>query len=742
MPAWTVFAQTFFDTWLPTSGSQSGDLLLRGSFLLCSFFASLQLITMLVTRWGETHPMAKSLALSVLIHVWLGLAWATALEVQPRLASPGPKEAEPLPVRITLRTAEQSVPESSGGNTPVWKKLTESPEIDAVRQERTAAPALEMALPERAQNPQQTEQALPALGTPLPETDLAVSPAQPHVAAAPAAAATSERLPTEVAEARPDATPSLSRPRRVETAASESANESPQLAPRQSPRIANAPSSAPSDLELEVDSKSERPRRAEAPSEIARSAAPTMLDRPDSMATELADGTATGSESPSDFLGMRTRRRDSRGTALSEPVPQLRSSGSAANPAATAATDLLAAATEGTGTIPSRLPTPGLLRPSAPTVKSDPTPQAPATYRLRNLDRRRQIALQHGGTEESEKAVETSLAWLAAQQEPDGSWSAEKHQGGVQKTDPQGNDRRGAGTKSDAGVTGLALLAFLGAGYTHEEGQYEDNVRRAIQWLLKKQRDDGYLGAEATYYDAMYCHGIAAYSLAEAYGMQTDPTAFPELLNGVTKGVYFIVAMQNDDGGWRYRKGQQSDMSMFGWQLMALKSANIAGIQTPDATYKGMVKFLKERSLNPAGAVDEYGGLASYRPGEPATPSMTAEALFCKQMYGLRRTNRTSEEAVNFLLKSLPRQSQPNDYYWYYGTLALFQHGEEPWNEWNKALRETLIASQRTSGPLAGSWDPHDPWGGIGGRVYSTALATMCLEVYYRFLPLYQTVEQ
>jgi hypothetical protein len=274
---------------------------------------------------------------------------------------------------------------------------------------------LELALPDRAQNPQQTEQALPALGTPLPETDLAVRPAQPQFATAPAAAATSEQLPTEIVEARPDATPSLSRPRRIDTAASDSANESPQLAPRQSPRAA-APATAPSDLELQVDSRSERPRRAEVPSEIARLAAPTTLDRPDSVATEVADGAATGSENPSESLGTRARRRDSRGTALTDPVPQLRSTGSATAPTPTAASDLLAAATEGTGTIPSRLPTPGLLRPSAPTVKSDPTPQAPVTYRLRNLDRRRQIALQHGGTEESEKAVETSLAWLAAHQ--------------------------------------------------------------------------------------------------------------------------------------------------------------------------------------------------------------------------------------------------------------------------------------------------------------------------------------
>ena len=117
---------------------------------------------------------------------------------------------------------------------------------------------------------------------------------------------------------------------------------------------------------------------------------------------------------------------------------------------------------------------------------------------------------------------------------------------------------------------------------------------------------------------------------------------------------------------------------------------------------------------------------------------MTAESLFCKQMLGIERVHPASAEAVEFLMKNQPRRSETNFYYWYYGTLAMYQYGGKSWQEWNEQLRDKLIDAQSTSGDLAGSWDPRGPWGSYGGRIFSTALATLSLEVYYRFLPLYQ----
>ena len=92
---------------------------------------------------------------------------------------------------------------------------------------------------------------------------------------------------------------------------------------------------------------------------------------------------------------------------------------------------------------------------------------------------------------------------------------------------------------------------------------------------------------------------------------------------------------------------------------------------------------------------------------------------------------------ATLLLEQLPGNGPANLYYWYYGTLAMFQLQGDYWQQWNEALRTQLLASQRTAGALAGSWDPDAVWGGYGGRIYSTSLSTLCLEVYYRYLPLY-----
>jgi hypothetical protein len=117
---------------------------------------------------------------------------------------------------------------------------------------------------------------------------------------------------------------------------------------------------------------------------------------------------------------------------------------------------------------------------------------------------------------------------------------------------------------------------------------------------------------------------------------------------------------------------------------------------------------------------------------------MTAEALFCKQIFRIPRDHPACTEAVEYLMDRLPRRSKLNLYYWYYGTLAMFQYGGPEWKKWNDAVRAALVAEQTTTGENAGSWDPRGPWGPYGGRVFSTAMSALCLEVYYRFLPLYK----
>jgi hypothetical protein len=405
-------------------------------------------------------------------------------------------------------------------------------------------------------------------------------------------------------------------------------------------------------------------------------------------------------------------------------------------------------------------------QPTSPTTGSDrvavviarPEPTAPhrreaaelpETYRLRNLPERKRVALELGATEESEQAVEQGLHWLAAHQTAEGYWDADGFTalcppgspcGGVaalanEPVDPTANlpERQRSGLEADSGLTGLAVLAFLGAGYTHEEGRYADHIDRALRWLIRQQTTDGFLGGRANRYARMYCHGMAAIALGEAYGMTRDPT----LRDPLARAIGYIVEMQNvSDGGWRYIKGQQvGDMSMFGWQLMALKSASAAGVVVPRQTAARAIDFLQTSGQG------KSGGLAGYRQTDRPRPSMTAEALFSRQMLGMKRTNPASQEAVTYLLQNLPRRSEQDLYYWYYGTLAMYQYGGDSWQAWNDALRDHLVRDQRQGGHATGSWDPRAPWGAFGGRVFSTSMSILCLEVYYRFLPLYRFSE-
>jgi hypothetical protein len=354
----------------------------------------------------------------------------------------------------------------------------------------------------------------------------------------------------------------------------------------------------------------------------------------------------------------------------------------------------------------------------------------PDPYRLRVAPNRNEIAQSRGGTAATEAAVKAALKWLADNQDADGRWNPRKHDAG-KETKVLGQSRMNAGSQADSAMTGLALLAFLASGHTHLEGPYRDDVRRGLEYLMRIQAADGNLAGQAAPYEFMYCHAIAAFALSEAYGMTRDV----RLRESVQRAVgYTLRAQDPNGGGWRYRPGDAGDTSQLGWQLMVLKSAELAGIPIPDTSRQGVIRFLRSVSSG------TYGGQAAYRPGEKVTRTMTAEALVCWQFLGLPRQHPACNEAGDFLLGELPSEGNSNLYYWYYATLGMYQLQGNYWQRWNDALREAVVNRQTKDGPQAGSWDTNDLWGGYGGRVFTTALATLTLEVYYRFLPLYAEV--
>ena len=373
---------------------------------------------------------------------------------------------------------------------------------------------------------------------------------------------------------------------------------------------------------------------------------------------------------------------------------------------------------------------------SQPMVEVASAPMAsrgiPEVYSDRFATDRAELVRRRGGNAESEAAVQAALAWLAANQSADGRWDADRF-GAGHETAALGQNRQGAGA-ADTAMTGLALLAFIGAGSTHKQGPYAKNVQRGLEFLIASQGKDGNLAGAAETYAYMYCHGMATFALCEAYAMSGD-----KRLEGPAKAAinYTLGGQIKATGGWRYRQiespGEQGDTSQLGWQWMSLKSAEMAGIDVPPAAREGVARFLGIVSSGSS------GGKASYRPGERPTRTMTAEALVCREFLGMPRDNPAADEAANFVLEELPGAAKTNMYYWYYATLGMYQLQGPKWDRWNQAMQSTLVPRQRTDGEAAGSWDPECIWGGYGGRVYSTAMSALCLEVYYRYLPVYRS---
>lgn len=391
--------------------------------------------------------------------------------------------------------------------------------------------------------------------------------------------------------------------------------------------------------------------------------------------------------------------------------------------------------------------------PQATATKSKSASVIPEPYRMRLAPERFSYTLEKGGDANTEQAVRGALEFLAKSQSPDGSWNAQAYGAGQRAVAPSAEAlyRADTGKFADTAMTGLALLAFLGAGHTHNDGgPYAACVHRGLSYLCQQQFPSGDLsgrnqiGQQPTVrYARMYSHGIAAIALAEAYALTQDQDLVVPVKNAVD---YSLKAMNPRTGGWRYDFASEDpgDTSQFGWQAMLLNSASVSNA----APLGGQHRVLLQRFLDSV-STGKSGGLAVYRnlnpPSRPASEqasvAMTAEAFAMRTMLGLPMSAQATLEAKQMLLSQLPGSSEPNFYYWYYATLALYQSQphSEAWTLWNQAIKRELLATQVSQGDDAGSWDARCIWGGHGGRIYTTALGCMCLEVYYRYLPLYQS---
>lgn len=639
------------------------------------------LLVLMRTRWGQAQPLSKCVGLSVFAHIlFIAYAYST------RLIFDAPATEQDQVIRLAFIAQD-----SSAVDTPRKRQAWD---------EYPAEFAITPDFVSPTQQEVQIEEELPPIVAEQPDFTVAVretpvsnpgseAPRPTPTPPTPSAEVLAPAAPTEIEVARPEPQPQPQPTRELPNpAALERLAVEPLLQP-----TGNATATAEAPDSLPDQSTLQRLTEVDFSKDIveARPASIDMTAAADNRAADTGGDGATGGGSVS-------------ADPQTDSAPVAASSGAAST-----------ARRLGDG---------------------EPLPDV---YQLRMSRNRMTLIEQQGGSERTEQAVEAALKWLAAHQEPDGRWDVDRFGGGIE-TKVLGHDREGAGMEADTGITGLALLAFLSAGHTHFEGEYRRNVQHGLEFVLGKQAADGNLAGSAKLFARMYCHGMATLAISEAYAMTGDH----RMRSYVERAVQYTIESQDPGtGGWRYQAADRGDMSQFGWQVMALKSAELAGITIPGETRAGMIRFLRSVSKG------EHRGLASYRPSDRASETMTAEALACRFFLGIQQDERAVHEATSYLGQQLPGGGQANLYYWYYGTIGLFQAQVIPptpgqatnqtvWPEWNQALQQQLLARQQRDGDDAGSYSPDTVWGSYGGRVYATAMATLCLEVYYRYLPVYE----
>ena len=346
-----------------------------------------------------------------------------------------------------------------------------------------------------------------------------------------------------------------------------------------------------------------------------------------------------------------------------------------------------------------------------------------------------------GGNGGSESAVEAALKWLADHQNRDGSWSWNHTPG-----DKCSGFANPGQKKTKVGATGLALLPFLGAGYTHQEGKgnkYKYVVQAGLQYLIGNMdpKSGRLYDRNGPDHEHMYSHGIAACAVAEAYGMTQDAklkTPAQLALN------YIVDAQDPESGGWLYTPRQGGDTSVVGWQIMALKSGILSYLNVPGYVKTRANKWLdyvqSDFYSEGTGIGSRYGYReAKDRHGHTYPGSVTAIGLLCRNYLGTKKGDPGLRMGVEWLASQGP---SPGDMYFnYYSSMVMYQNDGPKgplWEGWNRVMRDQLINTQVKNGKDRGSWHFSGNHGNEGGRLYNTALSAMTLEVYYRYMPVYQ----
>lgn len=377
----------------------------------------------------------------------------------------------------------------------------------------------------------------------------------------------------------------------------------------------------------------------------------------------------------------------------------------------------------------------GLTALAVPALEQDPPPPSPAPaashagqsgvtfppgFRTRFGASRDTAARQYGGAP-SEAALARGLSWLAKQQKDDGHWEFD------------GNAKAETGA-----ATGMALLPFLAAGTTPRTGKYQKTVAAGIEWLRQAQRPDGGFAPAAT----MYSQAIAAQAFVECYGMTRDPA----LKGPAQAAVDFIQKAQGENGSWGYTPNTNGDTSITGWPLQVLRAARAAdGLTVDQKVIAKAMAFLDTVADGPNRSRFGYTAAAGARPGT----ALTAIGLWSRQQFGgwTPKAPGLAEGVAGFLNPPAKPAGPPDAYRTFYAAQVLRDFGGEEWETWNwgplvdgkqaGGMRDTLVNLQiMDAGANQWSWNPDEGYiGRCAGRVGTTAMYLLTLEVYFRYPP-------
>ena len=328
---------------------------------------------------------------------------------------------------------------------------------------------------------------------------------------------------------------------------------------------------------------------------------------------------------------------------------------------------------------------------------------------------------ESGGTAECERAVSNALEYLKTKQKPNGAW---------------GTNARGA-------MTGFALLCFLGRCETPESVYYGDNVMKGILYLIEMQKKNpNKLFSEATSGGGcVYEHGIATYALGEMYTLaRMGSKSLPGMREAFEEGVKIIIDNQQPSGSWVYdpEKGfyanpGREDLSVAGWQFQALKAAKLTNLKIGGlhGSIDKTVEYLEGKQTKDGG----IGG--ANREGGYNQWNLTGAGVLGLQTLATAGKKTQIKKAIGFahdLFKKEPPAFKTADLYsWYYYQQAFFQYGGEEWKYWNELVLPEILKAQEKDGSWKANGAGHNTSAG-GDNVYTTALCTLMLEVYYRYL--------